>query len=216
MGLLFATDLGLWHWSIRFTTIANANLLGNFAAIHVGIFAWVFWKQRQGFVFVASLVAAIAGMLLLSGARLDSTPQARIGDGLAFATAIVYAAYMLVVSRARQRTEALPLIAWSSLASAVVLLPVALLTPADFLPVRSTGWAALVALALVSQVAGQSLITWAFARISATFSAVTLLLQPVVATLVAWCLFGETLTGTRLVGAVLVLSGIATARLFAK
>src|SRR6478752_2321023 len=31
-GLAFAGDLAFWHWSIRFTSVANSTLLANLAA----------------------------------------------------------------------------------------------------------------------------------------------------------------------------------------
>ena len=32
-GLFFAGDLAVWHWSIRFTSVANATLLANFTPV---------------------------------------------------------------------------------------------------------------------------------------------------------------------------------------
>ena len=50
------------------------------------------------------------------------------------------------------------------------------------------------------------------AHLTATFSSVGLLLQPVMATLFAWILLGEIVGPLQFAGGVLVLAGIALAR----
>src|SRR5258705_13221315 len=98
--------------------------------------------------------------------------------------------------------------AWSGLVTAVILLPVALLSGEQMLPVTAMGWVKLVGLALISQVAGQSLITYAMAHLPTTFSSVGLLFQPVMATLFAWLLLGEAVSALQLAGGITVLVGI--------
>ena len=99
----------------------------------------------------------------------------------------------------------------SSVVTAAILLPIALLSGEVFFPLTMTGWVKVLGLALISQVAGQSLIAYALAHLPATLSSVGLLLQPVMAGMFAWILLGETLGAIAMVGAVLVLSGIRIA-----
>ena len=106
----------------------------------------------------------------------------------------------------------LRLMAWSTSMTAVALLPVALLSPQPSLPQSPAGWAILAALALVSQVLGQGLIAFGFVHLSASLSSVSLLLQPVLATLLAWALFSETIGPSQLIGGGVVLGGIWLAR----
>lgn len=53
---------------------------------------------------------------------------------------------------------------------------------------------------------------YALAHLRAGFSSVGLMLQPVLAGLLAWVLFGEVLLPVQVAGCVLVLSGIGVAR----
>ena len=212
LGLLFAADLGVWHWSIHFTTVANATLLGNVAVVFVSLFAWIFWRQRQGKLFIAGLVMALVGVYLLTGRHFSTWGTHAIGDALGLLTALFYAAYMIVLKKTRAHHDTLPLMAFSSLFSALALLPVALLSPQPFWPGSLEAWLPLVGMALVTQVMGQALITYAFAHLSATLSALSLLIQPVVAGLAAWLIFGEVLSRCNLLGALLVLVGLVFAR----
>ena len=63
--------------------------------------------------------------------------------------------------------------------TASLLLPVALASGDQMLPVTPLGWWKLVGLALVSHAAGQGLIAYALAHLPAAFSSVSLLFQPV-------------------------------------
>jgi drug/metabolite transporter (DMT)-like permease len=70
----------------------------------------------------------------------------------------------------------------------------------------------LIALALVSHIGGQGLIAFALAHLPAAFSSVSLLLQPVLATVFAWLLLSEQLSPSQALGGALVLAGIMIAR----
>ena len=102
---------------------------------------------------------------------------------LALAAAVFYGSYMLCVKHLRRSFSTATILAWSGLASVVGLLLVALISRESVQPADGRGWLVLVALALVSQVAGQGLIAYAFAHLSASFSSLSLLLQPAVAAL---------------------------------
>jgi drug/metabolite transporter (DMT)-like permease len=211
-GLFFAADLSVWHWSIRFTSVANATLLANFAPVFVVLGSWLLFKQRFTKTFLLAVAIVLLGATLLIGNSLKLDPQQLRGDLLGLLTAVFYAGYILSVAHLRLRFSTVVIATWSSLVGSLILLPVALLSGETFIPVTAQGWSVLITLALVSQVGGQSLITYALAHLPAAFSAVGLLLQPVIATLLAWQIFGETLSLGQAVGGMIVLGGIALAR----
>lgn len=212
-GFAFAGDLAFWHWSIRFTSVANSTLLANLASIFVTLAAWVLWKQRPSAMFVAGLAAALAGVGLLVRASLGFSPTALLGDGLGVVTAMFYAWYLLSVKGLRDRGAAtLQLMAVTTTLTAIILLPVALASGEALLPATATGWLTLFGLAWISHAAGQGLIAYALAHLPAGFSSVGLLFQPVMAALFAWVLLGESLSVLQVVGGLVVLAGIALAR----
>src|SRR5918912_2397107 len=59
-GVAFAGDLAFWHWSIRFTSVANSTLLANLASIFVTLAMWIFLSQRPSATFALGLAAALA------------------------------------------------------------------------------------------------------------------------------------------------------------
>jgi drug/metabolite transporter (DMT)-like permease len=211
-GLFFAGDLAVWHWSIVLTSVANATLLANLAPIFVTIAVWVLFRKKPAAMFLGGMATAMTGVAMLLGGDLHLGGAALLGDGLGIVTALFYGAYQLTVTMLRARVATSTIMAWSGLVTAAVLLPLALLSGEQILPLTMTGWAKLAGLAIISQVAGQSLIAYAMAHLPATFSSVGLLLQPVMAALFAWILLGETLGWFEIAGGVVVLIGIRIAQ----
>ena len=207
-GLFFAGDLAVWHWSIVLTSVANATLLANLAPIFVALAVWLLYGKRPTALFLAGLAAALAGVAVLLGGDFRAGGGAVLGDILGVVTAMFYGAYQLTVTQARSRASTSVIMAWSGLVTAVVLLPLALGSGEQLFPHSAAGWAKLIGLALISQVAGQSLIAYAMAHLPATFSSVGLLAQPVIAATLAWVLLGETLGWIEIAGAIVVLAGI--------
>ena len=211
-GFFFAGDLAVWHWSILLTSVANTTLLANLAPIFVTAVTWFVFRQRPQRLFLAGLAAAISGTLLLIGANFGQSGGALLGDALGVITAMFYAAYQLSVSRLRSHVPTASVMAVSSTVMAILLLPIAWASGEQLLPLTDAGWMKLIGIALFAQVIGQSLIAWAMAHLTATFSSVGLLLQPVMATLFAWVLLGETVGLLQFAGGALVLAGIMLAR----
>jgi len=211
-GLFFAADLGVWHWSITYTTVANSTLLANFAPIFVTLGGWWLLRQHVSGPFFVGMAVALGGAILLVGPSFELGGTRLFGDALGLLTAVFYAGYMLSIKQARDTTSTAMLMALSTTISAIVLFPIALLLPQPFLPADAHGWIVLFGLALVSQIVGQGLIAYAFAHLSATLSSVSLLIQPVVAALLGWVLFAEALGWAQLAGGALVLAGIYLAK----
>ncbi|GIX32090.1 MAG: membrane protein [Lysobacterales bacterium] len=211
VGLFFAGDLALWHQSIRLTSVANATLLANLAPVLVALSAWLLFGERPGLRLVLGLLLALAGAVLLLWESATLAPSSLIGDLFGVGTAFFYAAYLLGISRLRRRLDTASIMAWTSLVTAIALLPLALAAEEALWPRSLRGWLVLFSLALFSHALGQGLIAWAMAALPASFSALALLWQPVAAALLAVPILGEPLRAGTLAGGTLVLAAIALA-----
>jgi drug/metabolite transporter (DMT)-like permease len=78
-------------------------------------------------------------------------------------------------------------------------------------PAGSAGWWAAVGLG-VMHVSGQGAIAWALGRLPATTTSVVMLLQPIVAGVLGWILFGEQIVPLQALFAVVVLAGVVLAQ----
>jgi drug/metabolite transporter (DMT)-like permease len=212
LGIAFAADLSLWHWSIGLTTVANSTLLCNLAAVFVTIVAWLSGRERITAGYLVGLMLALIGAATMIGLSVSVSARQVLGDAVALTSALMYAGYLIGAKSLRAAGHpTLRIMAWVTLATAVALLPVALLSGETMLPRTLHGWTVLLMLAVISHTGGQTLIAYALAHLPATFSSAALLLQPVLATLFAWLLFDEALGPVEFAGALTVLAGIAIA-----
>jgi len=212
-GFAFAGDLAFWHWSIKFTSVANSTLLANLASMFVTLAVWLLWRQRPSGLFLAGLATALAGVAMLVRTSLEFSPTALLGDALGVVTAMFYAWYLLSVSDVRGLGIAtVRLMAVTTTITSAFLFPVALASGEALLPQTEIGWLKLLGLAWISHSAGQGLIAYALAHLPAAFSSVSLLFQPVMAAVFAWVLLGEPLVALQVAGGVVVLAGIYLAR----
>ena len=210
-GIYFAGDMGIWHLSLHYTTVANATLLSNFAPIFIALWMWLAHRVRFARIFIVGMVVALAGAVMLVGPNAsgaDHGGNKLLGDGLGLASAVFYAAYQLVVKDARSQYSTARLMAWSTTVTGLALLPFALTAPGAFWPAQAAGWLPLLALALVAQIGGQTVIAYANAHLPASLSSVRLLIQPLTAAIAAWLIFQEAIGPMQMAGGALLLWGI--------
>jgi drug/metabolite transporter (DMT)-like permease len=213
VGVLFAGDLIFWHWSLRYTSVANAVLLANFAPIFVTFGSFVLFGQRFGPAFLVGVALSIGGAAILVGDSVSLGMDNVRGDAFGLVTAIFYGAYILAVSNVRAEFSTATVMGWSSAVSAVILLPITLMMGENVIATTLFGWSMLLGLALVSHVAGQGFLTRSLAYLPAPFTSVALLLQPAISIALAWLILAEPLGGWQALGVAVILVGVVFARL---
>lgn len=211
-GIVLSADLAAWHLSITMTTIANATLLANLAPIFVALLGFAFFRAVVSRTFVIGLVLALAGLAILSGPSSSLSNGDLRGDAVAILSAVLYAGYILAISSLRSRYNTICIMFWSTASAAIAILPLAFFLEPMMLPSTISGWALILGLSLISHASGQLAITYALAYLPAALSSLTLLLQPVVATVLAWVLLDEAIKTTQAIAGLVMLMGVVIAR----
>ncbi|HEX5264264.1 MAG TPA: DMT family transporter, partial [Phenylobacterium sp.] len=68
-GLMFALDLGFWHYGIKYTSVSASTVLSNLTPVVVTAFAWIFLKERPRPLFLLAVVVAVGGAWLMASQR---------------------------------------------------------------------------------------------------------------------------------------------------
>ena len=137
-----------------------------------------------------------------------------VGDALALVGSIAIGAYLLIVRDAGVRhlrplaTQQIVARTYSWAALGLVIGAVAAHEPAPR-PTAVDAWLGIIAMALVSQLLGHTALNAALRDFSPSTIALSTLLEPVIAGLLAAALFGEALGPTAIAGGALVLAAIA-------
>ena len=210
-GVFFAIDLVSWHWSIKYTSIANATLLANFAPLWVTLWARHLFGEKIHTRFFIALGIAIIGATILMRTSFQLKPEQLLGDLLSLLTAISYGSYMLTVKRLRETCPPQQIMAWSGLFAVPIMFFAAMISGESMISPQFNGWAILIGLALISHFAGQSLIAYAFGHLPASLTSLNLLLQPVFAAALGWLLLSQAMVGKQMIGAIIILSALTIA-----
>jgi len=212
-GIAFAVDLALFNTAIMRTSVGNATLLGVNAPIFVALGAWMFFAQRPTVAFWSGFALSFTGMVAIVGTDVIRHPVLGVGDAMAVGGAIAYAVYLLYLQRSRRDMDALTFSAISGVVASVALLLICLAIGAPLHGFSTESWAALIALALVTQVVGHMCVAYSLGRIPASVASVVLLGQAPITVILAVPVLHEHVTAAQLVGGVLVLTGIAVVNL---
>lgn len=213
-GVLFGIEVSLWGAAVVLTTVTNATLLANLTPVFAALFGWMLLRERLSGAVAAGIAVALAGAAILAfsraqgGGGVHASAHGLLGDALGFSAAIGYAGYLLVVRALGRSVGVGAVMFWATASSAVVLLGASLATHEPLLARTPTGWALLIGLGVVVQVAGQGLIAVGVGRLPIAISTVLLWMQPLVAAILSWIMFDEELSPLGLGGAALILAGI--------
>ena len=170
----------------------------------------VIFKDRVDGRTLVAMAAAIAGLaLLVLGGPAEVTSK---GVLLSVVSAVTYAAYTLAAGPVSRRMDVTALNAASITGGAVAMLPFVLLAGGPGVADSAAGWAALLHLGLIVS-GGSYLLYFSAARVlPSTHISILVLLEPLVAALIAVALFGEALTAGVLVGGLLMLGAVLALR----
>ncbi|MGI8586977.1 MAG: DMT family transporter [Chloroflexia bacterium] len=207
-GVFFAGDLAIWNTSLAYTSAANATLLGNTSTLWVSLWSLLVLRELLGGSFWLGTLMALVGAALIIGPDLSAAAGVGTGDLLALGASLFYAAYLLITGRLRRQIGTLAYMWLSSLGASGVLLTYCLLAGLPLSGFSADSYWALLALALISHVAGWLSINYALGPLRASVTSVSLLAQPVLTALIAVPLLSESLSGAQIGGGALALLGI--------
>ena len=207
-GIFTALDHGTWNSSLRYTSAANATLLGNTAPLWVALFAWLIFREKLRGLFWLGLAFALGGAVIVLGSDFIRHPTIGLGDLLALTAGVFYAGYFIVTERGRQKLDTLSYVWLVDVIAAITLLAITLGLRMPLTGYPTLSYLAFLGAALVSQVGGYLAIVYALGHLPASVVSPTLIGQPVVTALLAIPLLGEALRTEQWVGGIVVLVGI--------
>ena len=207
-GFFLALHFASWISSLDYTAIANSVVLVNTIPLWVGLLTPLISKDRLTKATVISIIVSVIGGCIVGFGDFATGGQALLGDLLAVIGAICAAVYLLLGRNLRPKLSLLSYVAicYGSAALFLWLAVIALQLPVSGYDTQTI--AAFWAMALVSQIIGHSSYNWALKWFSTGFVAVALLGEPIGSTIMAYLIFDEGLTWSKLIGGLFILSAI--------
>jgi drug/metabolite transporter (DMT)-like permease len=219
-GVLLALHFATWIVSLEHTSVVSSVVLVTTTPLWVALLAPVFLRERiTRKTWLGIAVAMIGGVVIgvsdlgsWGGGSIDLPgDRAVLGDFLALSGAWMMAGYLLVGRNLRSKLHLIPYIFLVYGMAAVVLVVTTILAGYNPFAIAPASWLWILLLALVPQLLGHSSFNWALRYLPAAFVAIVLLGEPVGSAILAYVVLGELPGPLTLLGAVLVLAGIAIA-----
>jgi drug/metabolite transporter (DMT)-like permease len=203
-GIFTAFDFAFWNSSLKFTTAANATLLGNTSAL----FALFIFREKLGGSFWIGLVIALTGAALVMGSDFLRHPTIGIGDLMACTAAVFYASYQLTTQRGRKYIDPFRYIWLVGVSATIAMFFMNILLGNSFSGYSTQTWVIFFVTAIVSQMIGYLAITYALGHLPASVVSPTLIGQPILTTILAIPMLGEIPNTIQWIGGAIALAGI--------
>jgi drug/metabolite transporter (DMT)-like permease len=210
-GVLLAAHFATWIASLDYTSISNSVVLVSTAPLWVAILGRVTGSLRLSRRMIWAVLLSVAGAIVIGGGSMRVGVTTLKGDLLALAGAVCMGSYLLVAQRIQRTLEFGPYVLLVYAIAASFLWAAALLSGEPLRGFSAATWWSLLGIAVVSQVIGHSGYNWSLRHLRPDFVAVTLLGEPIVASLLGLALFGERIPAATLAGGAIILGAIAMA-----
>jgi len=208
-GLFLALHFAFWISSLDYTSVMSSIVFVSTNPLFVALASFLLLRERlrSGTVLgiaVAAIGGAAVGLTDLGHAGAGSLQ----GDALALAGAAAVSGYLLIGRRLRGRLSLIPYITLVYSTAAVVLLAMAWAMGTPLLGYAPQAYVLVVLLAAGPQLIGHSSYNWALKYLSATFITVTILAEPIGASLLAIPILAQVPEPAKWLGGALILVGI--------
>lgn len=210
-GILYALHFGTWVTSLTLTSVASSVTLVTATPLLLGIYAVLTGNDKPEKKHWLSIALALVGLTVIGSHDSSQSGNALLGDLLAFGGAAAMAGYMLV---SRRLGESLDIWIFGAIATSVgaaTLLSTAL---AFDIPIEASSDEALMYLvlaALVPQLIGHNLLTWALRYARPTIVGISTIGEPIGAALLGWLWLGEMVSATVALGCSITLAAVVLA-----
>ncbi|MBI5353571.1 MAG: DMT family transporter [Chloroflexi bacterium] len=207
-GVLTAFDFAFWNSSLKFTTAANATLLGNTSPLWVALFALFIFREKLRGIFWFGLILALTGAAFVMGSDFLRHPTLGLGDLMASTAAIFYASYQLTTQRGRKYIDPFRYTWMVGVSATIAMFIMNIVLGNSFSGYPAQTWVIFFVTAVVSQMIGYLAITYALGHLPASVVSPTLIGQPILTAVLAIPMLHEIPNTMQWIGGAIALAGI--------
>lgn len=214
-GICLAVHFATWISSLSFTSIAASVTIVTTNPVWVALLSWLWFREKPTKLTITGIAIALSGGVAIALADADNIHAGSnplLGDFLALLGAWFASLYFLLGREAqRQGIKIGHYVAIAYTTAAVFLIPLPWLFNTGYRGYPLSVYLYILAMALLSQVFGHTSFNWAVRWISPTLVTLAILFEPVGSSLLGFVLFGEVPGMLVIMGAGILLLGVAIA-----
>lgn len=207
-GVLLAADMAMFYSAVKTTSIVDVTVIGAFQPALVMIVSRRLFKERLAARDVAWIVLAMVAVTTTVIAPGASNHHEVAGDLLALGSLVSFSWYWMVAKRARELCGAMEFTSGVTVAAALAMTPVVLISGQSLGQIRASDWG-WIALLVVVPGSGHLVMNWAHRYVDASISSAISCLSPLIAAVAAIPILGQSLSSLQVGGVVVGLVAIA-------
>lgn len=207
-GALLAVHWVMWFESLRYTSVASSTVLVSLQPLFSILFGALFLKERVSKWGMVGVFLAIFGSAIIGWGDFQVSGAAFWGDVLSFASAGVISLHFLFGQLLRKELDVLPYTVVCYTASTICLAIYALAAGQSFSGYSCQTWGCFLGLALFATVGGQCVFNLLLKYLPASAVTMGILGEPVGTIILAFFIFGESITLQQAAGMLLILGGL--------
>jgi drug/metabolite transporter (DMT)-like permease len=208
VGVVLAIHFATWITSLGLTSVASSVLFVHIDPIFVALVSHFYLKERIQTGTTIGIGLACLGTVILAYGDASVSNTSLLGDLLALIGAIMLGIYILAGRRLRQNLDLVSYVTPVYASSAITLLVASLASGTSLWPYPLSEILLFFVIALVPMIFGHTVYNWTLRWLSAPIVSISLLGEPVGATILAYVILNEVPSQLTMIGGVLVLIGI--------
>ncbi|MCF6136736.1 DMT family transporter [Pseudalkalibacillus berkeleyi] len=207
-GVFLAFHFILWFESLNYTSVASSVVLVALQPIFAFIGTYIFFSEKLTLKAILGGSLAIGGSILISWGDFQISGMALFGDLLALLGAIAVTVYYLFGQNVRKRLHLMTYTFIVYGMATCTLLIYSLSLGYKLGPYPGQDWVYFILLALFPTLLGHTIFNWALKHVSTTVISMSILGEPIGASILAYFLLDEFIRAEQLVGGLIILIGI--------
>jgi drug/metabolite transporter (DMT)-like permease len=206
----------LWFMGVHKTSVANAAILFATNPLFTAVGSYLIFGEKLSVRYLVAMTLGLVGIIVTFYENLKFHPEAFTGDMLVLISAIFFSGYIILSKKARHHTSNVPFtfilnlvtagfslitilaLDWNSHQSSVVTL----------FDHSSRNWWAFILMAIFPSILGHALFTHTLKFLNINLMSTTMLLSPVLASLVSYLFYHETVGSNTILGFVITALGV--------
>jgi len=206
-GAFLALHFALWFGSLKLTTVASSTIILALQPLVSLLGGFLLYKERTTSAAIMTMGIAIIGAMMIGWGDIGLSKASLLGDLLSFLSVIAVVGYLLIGQSIVKKVSHWVYTSSVFLFAAILLTIFNLITSEALTGYPPKEWGIFLLLAIVPSLS-HVINNWLLNYVNATTISMSILGEPVGATILAVILLNERLTGSQIAGGVLVLAGV--------
>lgn len=207
-----AVNQMMFFIGLNLTTPINASIIHASSPMLVILFSMFLLGEKAHFLKIVGIIFGATGavFLILGGNRISVSPENYLGNWLILINIAAYSLYLVMIKPIMNKYQPVQVMKWVFFFGLIYVSPFTISSFADFSAseIPANMWLSLIYVIAAVTFLAYLLTIYGLKHLNATVVGYYIYLQPVIAAIIAWYMFGEKITYVKIISTVFIFIGV--------